>query len=90
MKLSRRTRDLDCQGYAVSENPPVLHRKETILAADHPLREKFARLTRQQEAAGLLDESTTIGTRRGWEERRAERGYRLAGHRLLRLVPRVR
>jgi DNA phosphorothioation-associated putative methyltransferase len=84
VKLSLRTRELDCQDYAASENPPVLHRKETFLAADHPLRERFARLTRQEEAAGLLDETATIGTRRGWEERLAGRGYRLAGHRLVR------
>lgn len=84
VKLSLRTRELDCQDYAASENPPVLHRKETFLAADHPLRAKFARLTRQEEAAGLLDETATIGTRRGWEERLAGRGCRLAGHRLVR------
>lgn len=85
VKLSLRTRELYSQDYSASENPPVLHRKETFLAADHPLREKFARLTRQEVAAGLLDETATIGTRRGWEDRLSECGYRLAGHRLLRV-----
>jgi hypothetical protein len=28
---------------------PVLHRKETFLAAEHPLRAKFARLTAAEE-----------------------------------------
>jgi hypothetical protein len=30
---------------------------------------KFERLTRQEERAGLLDETATIGTRLGWAER---------------------
>jgi DNA phosphorothioation-associated putative methyltransferase len=37
IKLSLRTRELDCYDYANSTNPPVLHRKETFLPADHPL-----------------------------------------------------
>ena len=49
-------------------NPPVLHRKETFLTADHPLREKFARLTAQEEKHGLLDDTSTIGTREGWHD----------------------
>ncbi|MBI3861810.1 MAG: hypothetical protein HY290_07930 [Planctomycetia bacterium] len=43
-----------------------------------------ARLTRQEEKHGLLDDASTIGTRAGWQARLAECGFRLAGHRLLR------
>ena len=39
--------------YRRRENPPILHRKETFLPADHPLHSKFARLTREEEKAGL-------------------------------------
>jgi DNA phosphorothioation-associated putative methyltransferase len=35
IKLSLRTRELDCYDDANSTNPPVLHRKETFLPADH-------------------------------------------------------
>jgi DNA phosphorothioation-associated putative methyltransferase len=87
VKLSLRTRELDIQDYAASENPPVLHRKETFLAPDHPLREQFARLTRQEEEAGLLDDTATIGTRNGWSTRLAERGHRVRGHQLVRVKP---
>ncbi|MGA8352083.1 MAG: hypothetical protein WB773_30115 [Isosphaeraceae bacterium] len=45
---------------------------------------KFARLTRQEEKHGLLDETATIGTREGWERRLAERGFTIRGHRLVR------
>jgi hypothetical protein len=45
---------------------------------------RFARLTRQEEKPGLLDETATIGTREGWERRLAERGFTIRGHRLVR------
>jgi hypothetical protein len=51
---------------------------------DDPRRPKFDRLTRQEERAGLLDDTATIGTRAGWAERLLERGYVLRGHRLVR------
>ncbi len=84
VKLSLRTREIDCFDYTVSANPPVLHRKETFLASDHPLRAKFARLTEQEEKRGLLDDSSAIGTREGWSSRLTERGFALKGHRLVR------
>ena len=84
IKLNLRTREIDSSDYAASTNPPVLHRKEAFLLPDDPRRSKFERLTRQEEKAGLLDETATIGTRAGWAERLRERGYALRGHRLVR------
>ena len=74
----------ECTQYTASTNPPVLHRKETFLAPDHPLYAKFARLTAQEEKHGLLDEPSGIGTRDGWAKRLAERGFVLKGHKLVR------
>ena len=84
IKLNLRTREIESSDYAASANPPVLHRKEAFLLADDPRRAKFERLTRQEERAGLLDDTATIGTRAGWAERLSERGYALRGHRLVR------
>ena len=84
VKLSLRSLELACYDYSESDNPPILHRKETFLTVDHPLHEKFARLTQQEEKHGLLDDASTIGYRAGWETRLAEVGFRLAGHRLVR------
>lgn len=67
-----------------STNPPVLHRKETFVPADYPQREKFSRLTQQEERAGLLEASTSIGTREGWQDRLNQRGYQMKGHRVIR------
>ena len=72
------------RNYRRSRNPPILHRKETFLAPDHPLYAKFSRLTRQEESKGLFEETTTIGTRRGWEQVLSEKGLALRGHRLVR------
>ena len=84
IKLNLRTREIESTDYAASENPPVLHRKETFLLTDDPRWSKFDRLTRQEERAGLLDEAATIGTRAGRADRLRERGYALRGHRLVR------
>jgi DNA phosphorothioation-associated putative methyltransferase len=73
-----RTRD-----YTDFRNPPILHRKETFLPAEHPLRAKFARLTAAEELKGLLDEPNRIGTRNHWEQALSEKGLSLRGHRLI-------
>jgi DNA phosphorothioation-associated putative methyltransferase len=84
VRLNLRCRHIDCHDYAHSVNPPVLHRKETFLLAEHPLHAKFARLTAQEEKAGLLEDAAGIGTREAWQRRLRERGYALRGHQLVR------
>ncbi len=84
VKLNLRSRELDCYDYSESDNPPILHRKETFVPTDHPSYEKFAKLTRQEEKHGLLAETSTIGTRRGWNIRLTESGLKLRGHSLVR------
>lgn len=72
------------QRYAGSSNPPILHRKETFVALDYPLRDKFARLTAQEERFGLYERPQAIGTRDGWNQVLKEKGVRLSGHRVVR------
>jgi hypothetical protein len=50
----------------------------------HPVLHSFDRLTRQEERAGLLDDTATIGTRSGWADRLRSMGYVLRGRRLIR------
>jgi hypothetical protein len=87
VKVNLRTRRIECYEYGASANPPVLHRKETFLHPEHELRQKFANLTAREEKAGLLDETSSIGTRDGWERRLAEKGFALKGHRLVTRKP---
>lgn len=84
VKLCMRTRKLESQEFGQGGNPPILHRKESFLHPEHLMFAKFAKLTKQEEKAGLLEDTATIGTRDGWNARLAEKGYRLRGHRLER------
>lgn len=70
--------------YRAYVNPPILHRKENFVAREHPLYEKFARLTRIEERKGLYHDTARIGTRDGWCQILTEKGLRLHGHRLMR------
>ena len=65
------------------ENPPLLHRKETFVPETYPGRDKFDRLTRQEEQAGLLSDPS-IGTKAGWGQVLSDAGLRLQGHRLVK------
>jgi DNA phosphorothioation-associated putative methyltransferase len=71
--------------YRDRANPPILHRKETFLPPDHPARARFATLTRAEERAGLLDETSKIGFRLNWEQILAKKGVSIRGHKVVRL-----
>lgn len=70
--------------FTKSVNPPILHRKETFVSEDYPGRDKFARLTAQEERLGLLADTASIGTRERWEQLIASKGLRFMSHRLVR------
>jgi len=80
-----RARRMDWRDFTESKNPPILHRKELFVAADYPGREKFARLTAQEERWGLYDHPELIGRRAYWQAllRTLQATHR--GHRLIRL-----
>lgn len=65
--------------YGDSLNPPILHRKELLVSADHPAREQWANLTATAEALGLFDDTTTIGFRQNWTRLIESKGYRIDG-----------
>ena len=81
---SRRTIFRD---YSSSTNPPILHRKEDFLTDEHPLRDKFARLTRVEESWGLYANPSEIGHQQAWERLLERYGLRFRGHRLVRRKP---
>jgi DNA phosphorothioation-associated putative methyltransferase len=75
------------QDYTKSPARYILHRKEEFLGAGDPRREKFARLTQQEEKAGLFDETTRIGERAFWDQLLFSKGLKLKGHRLVKAAP---
>jgi hypothetical protein len=68
--------------YADNINPPILHRKESFLPPEHPLRETFQALTESEDAAGLYEDTTTIGFRLNWEKLLRSKGLVIRGHTL--------
>ncbi len=62
--------------YEVEHNPPILHRKELLVAPDHPKAPEWAELTKQEEALGLYEETKTIGFLRNWHELLRQKGLK--------------
>lgn len=82
--LTGKTRTTDYRG---NPNPPILHRKESFLPPDNPNRTQFERLTRQEVAAGLYEQTATIGFKLNWERLLAAKGLRIEGHELCKAEP---
>lgn len=83
LKVPLNTFHIDYREYKDSRNPFILHRKETMLAPDHPLKNKFARLTAQEEKKGLYEAPQLIGTREGWQKILEEKEIYYSGHKLM-------
>jgi DNA phosphorothioation-associated putative methyltransferase len=83
MQIDLRDLKVTYRDYDSSDNPPILHRKETFVGPSYPLFEKFTKLTQQEEEWGLLDSTRTIGTREGWRKCLEEHCAELQGHRVV-------
>lgn len=79
IKLSHRITN-----YSEQENPPILHRKETMISNNHESYEHFTMLTQEGEAAGLYENSRMIGFKNSWERLIKKHGYELVDGRLFR------
>ena len=80
ISIDLQTRRITHRDYSQRENPPILHRKETFVTPDYPLREEFAQLTQQEEKLGLLENKSEIGTVNGWTKCLEEYGVEIRGH----------
>ena len=69
--------------YQDSDNPPILHRKETFVTSDYPLYQEFAELTQEEIKLGLLDNSRLIGTLQEWKKLLLQQGIDIIGHHLV-------
>jgi DNA phosphorothioation-associated putative methyltransferase len=84
--VNLRTREIYSRDYGQSENPPILHRKEKFVDSSYPQAEKFGKLTKKEEAAGLLAPELDIGFLKQWNDLLASRSLRLVGHQLRRVT----
>lgn len=62
------------------ENPPILHRKELLLAPDDPRREVFGALTGELDRLGLFVDMARRGRKGAWEAALASAGVVVTGH----------
>jgi DNA phosphorothioation-associated putative methyltransferase len=69
--------------YSSSDNPPILHRKETFVDPLYPEYGTFAELTHQEEELGLLSQPD-IGLRNQWQRLLDAHQVLIAGHTLLK------
>ncbi|MBA6364076.1 DNA phosphorothioation-associated putative methyltransferase, partial [Colwellia sp. BRX8-8] len=63
--------------YQKSDNPPILHRKETFVLANYPLIESFKAITMEGEAIELYKNTKTIGFKQQWQNLINRKGYQL-------------
>lgn len=63
--------------YQKSDNPPILHRKETFVLANYPLIESFKAITAEGEAIELYKNTKTIGFKQQWQKLINRKGYQL-------------
>jgi DNA phosphorothioation-associated putative methyltransferase len=81
--------DLDTQSvsgrnFENSKNPLILHRKEQLVAPDHPCAAIWRALTIELERRGCFRDHHLIGRRHAWETRLSDAGVRIEGHSLCR------
>jgi hypothetical protein len=63
-------------------NPLILHRKEQLVAPDHPCAAIWRALTMELERRGCFRDPHLIGRRHAWETRLSDAGVRIEGHNL--------
>lgn len=66
--------------YGKTDNPPILHRKETFVTEEHPLLSLFKAITKEGEEIGLYDDVRTIGFKKNWLRLISSKGHDLDSH----------
>ncbi|MEO0377991.1 MAG: DNA phosphorothioation-associated putative methyltransferase, partial [Cyanobacteria bacterium P01_A01_bin.17] len=82
IQVNLKTLEASQRDYSTTDNPPVLHRKETFVASDYTHYGTFAWLTKQEAVLGLLEDSRGIGFRNAWEQRLRDRTLVIHDHSL--------
>lgn len=83
MQIDLRDLHVSYRDYNTDDDPPVLHQKDALVTPDYPLYNKFAKLSRQEEDWGLLDDFRVISHRQGWLKYLEEHCATLQGHRVV-------
>lgn len=68
--------------YHDSDNPPILHRKETMIPTSHEYHPLFCEITAEGETANLYENTRMIGFKNSWLRLIESKGYQLIEGRL--------
>ena len=71
------------RSYKTSLNPPILHRKELLVDAKHPLINEWKSITETAESLGLFDNSNAIGFKLNWIKKIESSGYKIKNNQFL-------
>lgn len=63
--------------YENSDNPPILHRKETFVKPEYKLHSYFTEITAEGEKIGLYETPRSIGFKKNWERLISNKGFYL-------------
>jgi hypothetical protein len=66
--------------FTARDNPPILHRKELLLPAEHPSRSQWSALTEALERRGLFRDSQRIRYQTQWVDRLTSHGIQIIDH----------
>jgi hypothetical protein len=72
--------------YTKQDNPPILHRKETMISPNRSEYGKWLELTKQLEEEGCYEEPRKIGFKVYWENLLQNKGLTYSGHDLCKSV----
>lgn len=73
--------------YQKSDNPPILHRKETFVLEDYPSIHVFKAITAEGEVIELYKNTKTIGFKQQWQNLIKRKGYQLDTEGRLQQLP---
>ena len=82
-RINISTHEVTNTSFAHYVDPPIIHRKELMLAFDHPKRALFTRLTKDLDAIGVFKVSGSIGNKNVWNKRLVEADVSIINHTLL-------
>ncbi|HDY91003.1 MAG TPA: DNA phosphorothioation-associated putative methyltransferase [Pseudoalteromonas sp.] len=76
--------------YSNSDNPPILHRKETFILPSYNNYNAFKKITNEGEQIGLYQNTKSIGFKQQWQNLIKRKGYKLDEKGMLHKVAEVK
>ena len=80
ININFETFDKKVMNYSETDNPPILHRKESFIPPSHILYKKFKALTELEESFELFENTNKIGFKKYWDKLCLKKGLFFEGN----------